>query len=1574
MTQKILGLKLEVEGVAAGAAELNSFSASIDKLGINSDKTGKQLNTTVQATVKTEQALEAVGSAATKAGDKMDAAGKQAKQGEQGIKSIGEAAKDAAAKLDGARIYAQNLATRIDSLRQTIEPGYASMSKLASGTVTLRQAFEAGILSQEVYDKNLVNLKQHVDDMDKSTKNLGNTSNIASGMVSKLGFALGAIFSITGLARVTDEYTRFTGQLKLATRSTEEYAQANANTLAIARRAQTEVNSTGILYARLNNSLRGLNATQVEVSNISETVALSLRVSGATATESASAMLQLSQAFGSGVLRGEEFNAVNEAAPGLMRTLAEAINVPVGSLREMASQGLLTSDILANAFNNPKALAALRQQAKEMQTLGSGWQVLTDSITQRIGRFDQVTGSSKAVAAAMLMVADNLGIVAIAGSAAGAGLAAMYAPTILTGIATLGAGLKALSLSLLGPVGLVIGLTAAAGAFILMRDKAVPALDQVIAKQKELNKAKQVDPNAKQDDPYLAQKSSLQDLIKTQNELINRRNSFAGGDYQGTMFEGLAKSLSKIDQSKIDDLNQKIRITSEMIKGAGIELAKLELQDPNRKIDPTAKRFADLTSELKTVIDVTKEYQEQVKSITEAANREGIAQDVLQAKLAVLADKYNKATGQKKLATEAANKIANSYESIVNKSKDLVTSLQYEIDAGNKLTQGQKAVLDIRELLATGTGHLSKSQRELLETYAQQITTLEALSLAESNKAEKMAVFAEAQRIRLEEERAYNASLEAAGKSVDSLVASAVKEAQAIQQQIDVLKLGALAVSNMEQARLLDAAAAYEQAAAMMALDEYSPTAIKFAQEQARSLRELAEARKQAYSKQASLDGIKQVRKAQEDLVTQAKRDHDIINRSLTDALLRGFESGKTFAENLRDTIKNMFSTLILRPVIQAVMSPVSNMLSGIFSGAGTTNGVATAGGNSATNSIMGAAQSIYSLKSGNSMSQNLMGTVGGWVGNIGSMLGSQTLSQFASGMSGQMVGAASGMGATVAGSATGIGAMSSGWGAAGAMAAKAMPWVGAAIQALSGDVRGAAFTAAGAAIGSIIPGIGTAIGAVIGSLIGSLTGGKKLKKYGTSTSGVYEGGAYSNGSIGKLGDRDLGVGSALGGLNEAFSSSLGSMLSAFGLNDRIASSSNMISRTNVRGGFDASFEGGSVSFGQNFGKSKRTTAEQAFQQMFEIVMGKTLVEAIQRSKLPEGIRALFNGLTDRTKVSEMIQASLNLNYAQEKLADRFGLTVDAAAKVAVQSGYTGDELSKFVNDLATTANSFKTSSQVLLETKSTLLDYIEAFSGATTMPTTLDAFDSLLKSIDTTTQEGIEKFTALFGIRTGFTEFTKAIDTLKANVDASVVSMLTPAEQLKRLESDLKGSFDELNLTMPTSIDELIKLGTGIDYTTEAGLDLAAAFPSLVQAFMSLKDGTDQLYASMNAFDTDKFASLFDLQAYKGIATNSGINKANELLGIPGFASGGHHAGGWRIVGEQGPELEYTGPSQIFNNQQTAQMLNGGHDADIRRLERQQEEIKLVLIQILKATGKTADQLEEWDDIGMPQVQEEEL
>lgn len=101
----------------------------------------------------------------------------------------------------------------------------------------------------------------------------------------------------------------------------------------------------------------------------------------------------------------------------------------------------------------------------------------------------------------------------------------------------------------------------------------------------------------------------------------------------------------------------------------------------------------------------------------------------------------------------------------------------------------------------------------------------------------------------------------------------------------------------------------------------------------------------------------------------------------------------------------------------------------------------------------------------------------------------------------------------------------------------------------------------------------------------------------------------------------------------------------------------------------------------------------------------------------------------------------------------------------------------------------------------------------------------------------------------------------------------------------------------------------------------------------------------------------------------------------FPGFAAGGDHMGGWRLVGERGPELEATGPARIFSAAQTREMLSGGgaDAAAIERLERRVAQLTSVveqmaagMTQVVVNTGKTARQLDQWDDDGMPPEREE--
>jgi tape measure domain-containing protein len=228
----------------------------------------------------------------------------------------------------------------------------------------------------------------------------------AKAALASIGIGAG----ITEIARLSDEYTKFTAQLRLATDGTARFAQAYTDVKRVANDAQADLSKTGVLYARIATGVRELGVSQKGVANITEAVTLGLKVSGATAEESASAMLQLSQAFGSGALRGEEFNAVNEAAPRLMQALADGLGVPKGALKDMASQGLITSKVMAEVL--PESLEKMRQEALQVQTIGGAFTVLKNNVMEFTGAQAQSNGTVRVITEGLGLLANNLNLVA----------------------------------------------------------------------------------------------------------------------------------------------------------------------------------------------------------------------------------------------------------------------------------------------------------------------------------------------------------------------------------------------------------------------------------------------------------------------------------------------------------------------------------------------------------------------------------------------------------------------------------------------------------------------------------------------------------------------------------------------------------------------------------------------------------------------------------------------------------------------------------------------------------------------------------------------------------------------------------------------------------------------------------------------------------------------------------------------------------------------------------------------------------------------------------------------------------
>lgn len=230
------------------------------------------------------------------------------------------------------------------------------------------------------------------DGMGRSARGAGSAfAGLASFITTASAAAAAAKF-----VQVADQMTNLESRIKLTMSATQSYTDIQSKLSSIAKNSVASLQDVGTLYARIAPSIERLGGTQRESLAITSALTNALRINGATTAEASSAVIQFSQAMQSGVLRGEEFNALNENAGPLLDALAGQLGKTRGELRQMAFDGLLTSDVVAN--NLLPAVAGLEAKAASMGvTSSAAFQDLSDALSIAIGEIDKTTGATAAL-------------------------------------------------------------------------------------------------------------------------------------------------------------------------------------------------------------------------------------------------------------------------------------------------------------------------------------------------------------------------------------------------------------------------------------------------------------------------------------------------------------------------------------------------------------------------------------------------------------------------------------------------------------------------------------------------------------------------------------------------------------------------------------------------------------------------------------------------------------------------------------------------------------------------------------------------------------------------------------------------------------------------------------------------------------------------------------------------------------------------------------------------------------------------------------------------------------------------
>lgn len=250
-------------------------------------------------------------------------------------------------------------------------------------------------------------------DLQNLTQQGGRAETAIQGLQSRMS-GLKAAFAGLGFAafarqvlQTADEMTNLESRLKLVTSSSRQLVEVQAQLFAQSQASQTSYRANAELYSSVARATQDLGISQERLLGITDGVGKALVVSGSSAAAASGALMQFSQALASGVLRGDEFNSVNEGAPRLMQALADGLGVARSELRGMAEDGKLTTDVLLPALE--KGLQKVGQEFAGMTpTIGRSVTALGNAFDKLVNDADKSSGVTRSIAQGITALSGNL--------------------------------------------------------------------------------------------------------------------------------------------------------------------------------------------------------------------------------------------------------------------------------------------------------------------------------------------------------------------------------------------------------------------------------------------------------------------------------------------------------------------------------------------------------------------------------------------------------------------------------------------------------------------------------------------------------------------------------------------------------------------------------------------------------------------------------------------------------------------------------------------------------------------------------------------------------------------------------------------------------------------------------------------------------------------------------------------------------------------------------------------------------------------------------------------------------------
>ena len=449
----------------------------------------------------------------------------------------------------------------------------------------------------------------------------------------------------------------------------------------------------------------------------------------------------------------------------------------------------------------------------------------------------------------------------------------------------------------------------------------------------------------------VGRKDTVQDeldgLLKMQQRMQqNIANFQAGKDTWG----------ERSEKARLAGVEAAIAVKREMVEEekAAAKAAADEVALNEKKIE-VGKALATVSDRL---TGVNRQYLTDLRALQDAREKGLISDERYKALVSKLAAEEYKRSDAGKAALEASKAAAAERK----KDADMLAEL-----SGVTSTYTEEVARLHRQY---STGNLS--QERYVELMKELISKQPGAKKLLEESAKEMADYA----------KATTSANEALEKERDAIT----QQVQATKDHNEQIGLSKIAIAELEAERLEALATRKEENADIALGVDLTGRQSELYLEQAAALRALAAAKRKGAIKEAAAESAK-------DVAQDWKRATESMQQSLTDALMRGFESGKGFGRNLVDTIKNMFNTLVLRPIVSAIVNPVAGAVSGAlgFAGAAQAAGSAAAGSSalSGATGVLGAVGAM-SGAFGTGVASGLSAWAAG--GSVTGLLGSGTL------------------------------------------------------------------------------------------------------------------------------------------------------------------------------------------------------------------------------------------------------------------------------------------------------------------------------------------------------------------------------------------------------------------------------------------------------------------------------------------------------------------------------------------------------------------------------------------------------